>query len=432
MQDIITHGMALIQHNQFASGGLLLGALAGMVAYLRGVPNALMSILRRQFMVHIDIVGTNSLYPWVEFWLDNHPYTNKARLLSASLKFAKVPGEFDSDGDPIMKPRVMFTPAPGQHIMRYKNTFFWLNRSRDRNKDGSGYTEMITLTFLGRSIAPAKDLFIEIESLQKDDKGKTMGIWSSNNRMWLQLMKRVPRPLDSVLLREDHTQRILADFSDFKKSENWYINLGLPYRRGYLFYGPPGNGKSSFASALAGYFGKDLYILNLAVEDMDDYTLGGLMMEVPHNGIILLEDIDRIFTGREKHKDDCSKVTFSGLLNALDGVSAKEGQILIMSTNHIESLDPALIRPGRVDFKLEFENATQQQASALFLRFFPDSKYAEGFGKRMAGLSMAAIQSILIANKSSDEDAYQASNTIEGTAVDVLRLKMSEPLELMK
>lgn len=77
-------------------------------------------------------------------------------------------------------------------------------------------------------------------------------------------------------------------------------------------------------------------------------------------------------------------VTFSGLLNSLDGVTSSEERIIFMTTNHRERLDPALIRPGRVDMKVLIDNASESQARQMFLRFFPgDESLADEFVKRI-------------------------------------------------
>jgi chaperone BCS1 len=119
--------------------------------------------------------------------------------------------------------------------------------------------------------------------------------------------------------------------------------------------------------------------LNLAGGNLNDDSLNTLLNSTEVNSIILLEDIDAIFHGREsvsegRHGHERGpRVTFSGLLNALDGVRSQEGRILIMTTNHKDKLDPALLRPGRADRLIELGNAKESQLKDLFKKFFPDS-----------------------------------------------------------
>ena len=203
---------------------------------------------------------------------------------------------------------------------------------------------------------------------------------------------------------------LLSDTKDFLKSEKWYADRGIPFRRGYLLHGVPGSGKSSLIHAIAGELMLDIYTLSLSSSWISDSTLTALMGRVPARCIVLLEDLDAAFTrstsrnedstgvpssgasndhegpqppssssrhGRSsRHREqisDCNTLSLSGLLNALDGVAAAEGRILFATTNHLERLDPALSRPGRMDVWIEFKNASKWQAEALFRNFFPST-----------------------------------------------------------
>ncbi len=113
-----------------------------------------------------------------------------------------------------------------------------------------------------------------------------------------------------------------------------------------------------------------------------------------------MEDIDCAFIDRKDGDDKRSKVTFSGLLNAIDGVAAGEGRLLFATTNHIERLDPALIRPGRIDRKVFIGFATHEQAARLFQRFFPatDGLWAREFADRVPldCVTMSTLQTHLL------------------------------------
>lgn len=149
--------------------------------------------------------------------------------------------------------------------------------------------------------------------------------------------------------------------------------------------------------SLAGELGLDVYVVSLARIGLDDTALGALMSELPERCIALMEDIDAAFHhgltrdmddeddarpgeagahNREREKDRAavsspvSRVTLSGLLNALDGVGAQEGRILYATTNRYSKLDPALCRPGRMDLHVEFKLASQYQARELFKCFY--------------------------------------------------------------
>ena len=103
---------------------------------------------------------------------------------------------------------------------------------------------------------------------------------------------------------------------------------------------------------------------------MTDEDLQSGFTYAPKNSIIVLEDIDSLFTAGRENKNSKSSLTFSGLLNALDGVSSSSGQIVILSTNFREQLDAALIRNGRVDVQIEFTTVTREQCEGMFNAYY--------------------------------------------------------------
>jgi ATP-dependent 26S proteasome regulatory subunit len=102
----------------------------------------------------------------------------------------------------------------------------------------------------------------------------------------------------------------------------------------------------------------DICMMNLTHGNLSDDSLAMYLREAPTNSIIVLEDVDAVFVERNQAAGggggsrSSGGVSFSGLLNAIDGVAAQEGRIFFMTTNHLEKLDPALIRPGRCDVKV--------------------------------------------------------------------------------
>lgn len=278
----------------------------------------------------------------------------------------------------------------------------------------------------------------------------------------------------TVVLDSKEKTEILRDINEYlhPATPAWYASRGIPLRRGYLFHGPPGTGKTSFSFALAGVFGINIYVISLQDVNVTEEDLAILFTRLPRRCIVLLEDIDTAGlrrgpdaeVGEDKDKDkgnekeaekekgqggadenkdkkveiiektdetkaekkakkkekkkkavesdsDSSSsddssddersskrknrkkrrsrrregrsrngvvavetISLSGLLNAIDGVASHEGRVLIMTTNKPESLDEALIRPGRVDMQVGFMNASSTQASELFHRMYEASR----------------------------------------------------------
>jgi ATP-dependent 26S proteasome regulatory subunit len=195
--------------------------------------------------------------------------------------------------------------------------------------------------------------------------------------------------------------------------------MGIPYHLGMLFHGTPGSGKTSIIGALAGELKMNLYILSLAGEDMNDERFACLLSEIPPNSFMVLEDVDAAFAVRKRStkEDDApgSGLTLTGILNALDGFMASEGSIVLMTTNHRDRLDPALIRPGRVDYEEEFSTAAESQLRRLYARFFPNSNGdAEVWAMTMEGHTMAEAQQDLLRLKNEPQSSMATELELHG------------------
>ncbi|KAF7325522.1 hypothetical protein MKEN_00401300 [Mycena kentingensis (nom. inval.)] len=220
---------------------------------------------------------------------------------------------------------------------------------------------------------------------------------------WTTVKHRMRRPLSTVILPPGVVDNLVNDVKEFINSEDWYSEAGIPHRRGYLLYGPPGTGKTSTIYALAGTLNLEIYSLSLASDFVDDAFLQRAADEIPKNSIFLIEDIDCAFASRSGYEEDNlgrlardafdldddmpmsmrvprSEVTLSRLLNVIDGVGSEGGKLFFatdMQTNYIDRLDLALLRPGRIDHKVQYELATEEQARALFMRFFPPVRFPQ-------------------------------------------------------
>ncbi|PPJ53513.1 hypothetical protein CBER1_00424 [Cercospora berteroae] len=226
-----------------------------------------------------------------------------------------------------------------------------------------------------------------LEHIQDDNKDESytyiyrVSRYSCDNDVWDQPISRPVRTLDTVAMEVATRQAIIASVETYLAPEtsSWYAQRGLPLRKGILLHGPPGTGKTSFSTALAGHFGLDLYILSFTSTEMDDGKLATLFAELPTQCVVLMEDVDSAGVEREnivKPSSDLltpkKRVTLSGLLNVIDGAGASEGRLLIMTSNSANSLDPALVRPGRIDHKIFMGNASQEVANILFTQIYTD------------------------------------------------------------
>lgn len=412
--------------NPFLSGGLFITITASIIAFARNLPMRIWKSLREQFMVEVSVMNNDPLFDWITLWLNDHPYSKKTRRLLAT-----TVANYESDSganciegaqacpaatssqypDEVKRPRLILSPAKGQHFFRYGGTILWLSRGDGGSPAESGGNkaqsnnfrfreESYHLRIFGRSQKVLRQLLGEaIEraiAFQAKKISAFVGVYSS----WRRLRTFTPRKMESVILPDGVAENILRTLKDFIVAKPWYQEMGIPYHLGLLFHGTPGSGKTSIIGALAGELKMNLYILSLASDDMDDERFACLLSEIPPNSFMVLEDVDAAFAARKRTDDDGQPrkgLTLTGILNALDGFMASEGSIVLMTTNHRDRLDPALIRPGRVDFEEEFSTATQSQLRRLYQRFFPNSNGdAEIWAMTMEGKTMAEAQQDLL------------------------------------
>ena len=281
--------------------------------------------------------------------------------------------------------------------------------------------ETMTIATYAGNIAVLKK-FMEAAILdQFEEEGDETNIFVLSDGWaggWEKAMTKPRRSKESIVLDDDLSEKLISDAKKFLESSQWYGDRGIPYRRGYLLHGPPGCGKTSFTQVLAGALKLDMCMLSLSNAQLDDQKLAQNFREAPENAIILLEDVDAVFVDRDVQKKGKGSggtgVSFSGLLNAIDGVASQEGRLFFMTTNYPEKLDSALVRPGRCDVKEELRCASRNQMARLFLRFFPHSNLIEA--KKFASmlpefeLSMAQLQGHLLEYRDSAENAVNKVN----------------------
>ena len=180
------------------------------------------------------------------------------------------------------------------------------------------------------------------------------------------------RSRETVILHEGQMEEIISGLRRFLSHEEIYSTLGVPYHHGILLKGPPGTGKSSTAQAIAAELGLRTYSVSLANLDNDD-ALATAIRNIQEKSVLLLEDIDAtsVATTRDSAEktDGATGVSLSGLLQVLDGAQSPHGVIIIMTTNHIERLDHAVVRPGRVDSIYDIGFLTDYQLRKLCKSF---------------------------------------------------------------
>ncbi|KAG7199511.1 hypothetical protein KM043_014129 [Ampulex compressa] len=404
---------SLSDNPYFGAGFGLVGIGASAAVLRKGVQVGTM-LFRRHYMITLEVPCRDKSYQWLLQWI-THKGAKKTQHLSVETSF-----EQRETGH--IKTRYDFIPSIGTHFFRYNGNWIKVERTREQQtldiQMGIPF-ETVQLTAFGKD----KSIYFRIleEARQmalKEHEGKTI-MYTAMGSEWRQFgHARNRRPLDSVILDTGIANRIINDCREFIENPAWYSDRGIPYRRGYLLYGPPGCGKSSFITALAGELERGICVLNLSERGLTDDRLNHLLAVAPQQSIILLEDIDAAFTSRLEAKevkaayDGLNRVTFSGLLNCMDGVASTEARILFMTTNYLERLDPALVRPGRVDVKEYIGWCSVDQVEQMFLRFYKNSgqaaytlakEFAQSVVAQKKNVSPAQIQGFFMFHKNNPE-----------------------------
>lgn len=404
----------------FAAGGGLMLLGTSLALARQGLIRS-SNFLYRQLLVDLEIPSKDKSYLWFLEWMAQHRQRSSRHLA--------VETNYIQHDNGAVSTKFSLVPGPGKHLIRYKGAFMLVDRERSGRlldmTSGAPF-ETVTLTTLYRDRALFHNLLLEAKEMAlKVQEGKTV-LFTSWGPEWRPFgQPRKKRMLGSVILDEGLAENILEDLKDFMNSGLWYHQRGIPYRRGYLLYGPPGSGKTSFIQALAGELDYNICLLNISEKNLTDDRLNHLMNHIPERSILLLEDVDAAFNKRKQTDDTgyVSGVTFSGLLNALDGVASAEECITFMTTNHPEKLDYALLRPGRVDYKAYIGNATDNQVRRMFLRFYEDEyelcdQFMKKYKQMITGeVSTAQLQGLFVFNKRNPGGAIDMIDTLKNPQV---------------
>ncbi|KAF9625524.1 hypothetical protein IFM89_023835 [Coptis chinensis] len=257
------------------------------------------------------------------------------------------------------QPSFSFYPTSSDEKRYYKLTFH------------KKYRELMVDSYLSHVLKEGKEIAV------RNRQRKLYTNSTGHKAYWSHVVFDHPATFRTLAMEKEKKEEIIDDLITFSKSKEYYAKVGKAWKRGYLLYGPPGTGKSSMIAAMANLLNYDVYDLELTAVK-DNTELRKLLIETSNKSIIVIEDIDCSLdlTGQRKKKPEKeeteeldplqkkakeesstkdSKVTLSGLLNFIDGLWSASGgeRLIVFTTNHVEQLDPALIRRGRMDKHIE-------------------------------------------------------------------------------
>jgi chaperone BCS1 len=411
MLETFTSNLYAAAQSDFFAGGIALGGMGAAVAVLHRVWAVLIRLAWRRICVTVTLDNRSSAFRHFCVWLDQTGVLAHARRVRVT----------DLGRD---RETELFAPAPGRHWFFHEGRICLLDREiSDKTQVGAHYEkrpmETLTVTVLFGRLATMRKWVAEGERLTRTQARIGPAIHLLRDEYWQELGDVPRRAVDTVLSDDDRIERLLADVRWFYAARDWYATRGVPWRRGYLLFGPPGTGKSSAIRAIASAAEKDIAGLDIGRAGLTDDAIREAMVTAPREAMLVIEDIDAVFARREKGAGRV-EITFSGLLNAIDGIAAQEGRALFMTTNHRERLDPALIRPGRADVHVELGPIGAATAARLYARFFPgEPELAERFCRALGDLKLPAaeLQGWLLSQVSDPAAAASAEGLLPGTVL---------------
>lgn len=368
----------------------------------------------------VKVTEDDEMYDELHEWVLSLLPTQNQRALVAWSSRNPVPSRRgmpsglrpSSDTEPSARLRLRYDGSREQFFMLHGH------RIHVVVNDGEGYSKEgmfkpSEIVFWMHSLEAQKILLQAIEKeisrtseVIRQPRFRMMSKWGD----WNSLDELPHRDLDSVILPEGQLERLIADVGNFLSKEDDYLRRCVPWHRGHLYEGPPGTGKTSVARAVASHFGMDIWYLPLADVDKDSSLLN-IISRVTPRSMLLLEDVD-VFHAATMRDDDNNGVTLSGLLNGLDGIATPHGLFTVMTTNTPDVLDPAIMRPGRVDLIEHFGMANSDQVSRLLTRWYGQHIEADD----LEGISPAEI--IEICKRNDDpEPAVKALRDLKNMEV---------------
>lgn len=391
----MTSFLTALQNNPLLATGLGLGGAGVLTFWIKDIPRAIYRFLKRELTTELVMTNQNTSYYNMLKWVEK----NFGRKNFRKLKLTN--GRWGHNNE------TTTSIGYGFHYLRYQKTILLINLVKESSNQSNYDKETLFITKFGRSRKMFDNLVKEIEILEID-KSKTKVYKMEDNWMYIKDQKK--RSLESIFIEQNKKRLIINSLDKFARNEQWYLDNGIPYQLGILLYGAPGTGKTSLIKAISGYLGYPIYYLSPQKLSKIEVAMSLL----PDNCVVVIEDIDSNFlthsrssssssTPEDKADEEFMRIGLSEVLNSLDGMFSAHGRILIATTNHIENLDSALIRPGRIDVKVEIGYVNNEIIQSFINKFFPDNNIEFNGLNVRANVTVAMLQNMVLESKSAEE-----------------------------
>ncbi|CAN1758258.1 AAA-ATPase At5g17760 [Linum perenne] len=262
----------------------------------------------------------------------------------------------------------------------------------------------------------------------------TLDKYTHSVKEWVSVKMEHPASFETLAMEPALKDAIIRDLDQFRNRREFYRQVGRAWKRGYLLHGPPGTGKSTMVAAMANYLKFDVYDLQLT-SIKTDADLRRILMATGDKSILVIEDIDCSCDLPDRNKVKLKsqpQITLSGLLNFIDGLwsSCGDERIIVFTTNHKEKLDPALLRPGRMDMHIHMSYCSNEGFKQLARNYLGRN----GENHRLCGEIRELIEEVKVSPAEVAEELMKSSVAdvaMEGV-VNMIKRKRIEEAEQSK
>ncbi|XP_072978653.1 AAA-ATPase At4g25835-like [Typha angustifolia] len=445
-------------------------SLLGLLTVLQNVlPSQLLSLLHSVWQSLQDSLTPYSYFDVPEFlgssavepndlYRQAHLYLHHSLLVSSSPSSSSstrltlsLPRSYDSSASTSSSASPSLSLSPNHSLDDYfsGHHLLWTHHA-DTLQDSLEERRAFSLRLPKRyaaALLPAylAHLSAAADRLERSSRPRRLHTNSPNGgASWSSIPFRHPATFDTLALDPAVKSLLLADLSTFAGGREFYRRIGRPWKRGYLLHGPPGSGKSSLIAAMANYLRYDVYDLELT-RVTSNSDLRSLLIQTTNRSLIVIEDIDcsldltgdrrsKVTSKRRKKRkhymhvqssdDDGSdsdnggreegKVTLSGLLNFTDGLwsCCGEERVIVFTTNYADEVDPALLRPGRMDVHVRLGACGMHVVRELVERYVGVEEHellgvVESYIRDGAEMTPAEVGEVLLRSREEPETAMR-------------------------
>jgi chaperone BCS1 len=396
--------------NQFFSAAAFASILTAIIMSLKGVPGSIWGRIKKIITYRVVIYQTDDLYLYLTEWL-NENYKSKVRNVEAFTKSPTGDSDFYEESEDLVKNRKVIEMPVDDYFYIWNNfRLIKISYGKEKFENASSLKSAYLRNYTFSGFFASRAIRGIVNKINEDynKKKKIPYTFQTENSSYFTRISPVKgKKISDVILNSEVKIKIMTDISNWWNSIDDYKKRGIPYKRGHCYYGPPGTGKTTLVKSIANEYGFNVYNVNL--KKIDDDSLIYLLREVEFGSILLFEDIDSIYNGRENLLK--TGTTFTGFLNALDGIVELDGVLVIITTNHIEKMDPALLRGGRMDIKIEIGHSSRPEIINYLMGFYPN--FTGTFDALKEGnLPMVDVQNSCMENKNLPQKALERINEI--------------------